>query len=163
MNTKQQNYKCNDKPQILSIDDANVSTLTKKKVDMSSKLHQISAKDIVKVNLIGNESCRGVELVNTTVQHKNKHEDVGVNDNINYVIVENSNAYDGNDTMITNNKKGCKKIVTSGKIFEVETRKNTKCITFRQTKLSKSVIEAKHTDCIRNVDGGKRKYNIMLG
>ena len=45
--------------------------------------------------------------------------------------------------MITNNDKRCKKIVTSGKVFEAEIIKDTKIITFRQTTLSKSVIEAK--------------------
>ena len=109
MITEQQNYNCNDKPQITSIDDTNVSISTKKKVDVSSKLHQISAKDIVKVNLIGNESCRGIELVNTTFQHKNKHEDASVNHNTTHTIVENSNASEGNVTMITNNDKGGKK------------------------------------------------------
>ena len=125
MITEQQNYKCNDKRQVTSTNDDNVSTLTKKKDDVSSKLHQISAKYVVKVNLIGNESCQGVELVNTTVQHKNKHEDACVTDNINHTIVANSNACESNDTMSTNNDKGCKKIITSGKIFEVKIIKDT--------------------------------------
>ena len=60
MITKQQNYNCNDKPQITSIDDTNVSISTKKKVDVSSQLHQISAKDTVKENLRGNERQRGI-------------------------------------------------------------------------------------------------------
>ena len=47
------------------------------------------------------------------------------------------------ETMIPNNEKGCKKIVPSGKIFESETIKDTKSITFRQTILRKSDIEAK--------------------
>ena len=76
--------------------------------------------------MIGNESQQGIELVNITVQHKNKHEDASVTDNINHTIVQNSNAHDGNKTMITNNEKGCKKIVPSGKIFESETIKDTK-------------------------------------
>ena len=90
MITDQQNYKCNDMPQLTIIDDSNVATLTKEKVDVSSKLHQISAKDIVNVNLIGNARCQGVELINTTFQHKNKPKDASVNDNINHTIVENS-------------------------------------------------------------------------
>ena len=142
MITEQQNYNCNDKPQITSIDGANIS-ISKKKVDVNSQLHQISAKDKVKENLRGNERQRGIELVNITVQHKNKHEDAGVNNNINHTIAQNSNAHDGNKTMITNNEKGCKKIVTSGKIFESETIKDTKSIKFKQTKLSNLVIEAK--------------------
>ena len=93
------------------------------------------------MNLIGNASCRGLELVNTTFQHKNKHEDAGVNDNINHTIVENSNDYDGNVTMITNNDKRGKKIVTSRKIFDAEIVKDTNSITFRKNTLSKSVIE----------------------
>ena len=135
--------KCNDIPPTTSIDDANVATLTKKKIEVSSKLYQISEKDIIKVNLIGNASCRGIELVNTTFQHKNKHEDASVNGNINHTIVENSNAYDGNVTMITNNDKGGKKIVTSGKIIDEEIVKDTKIITTQQNTLRKSVIEAK--------------------
>ena len=69
MITDQKNYKCNDIPQLTSINDSTVATLTKKKINVSSKLHQISAKDIVKVNLIGNTSCQGVERVNNTFQH----------------------------------------------------------------------------------------------
>ena len=45
--------------------------------------------------------------------------------------------------MITNNDKGGKKIVTSGNIFDAEIVKDTKSITLRKNKLSKSVIEAK--------------------
>ena len=89
------------------------SISTKTKVDKSSQLHQISAKDTVKENLRGNERQRGIELVNITFQHKNKHEDAGGNDNINHTIAQKSNANDGNKTMITNNEKGCKKIITS--------------------------------------------------
>ena len=54
MNTNQQNYKYNDMPQSTSIDDSNVATLTKTKIDVSSNLHKISAKDMVNVNMIGN-------------------------------------------------------------------------------------------------------------
>ena len=49
-----------------------------------------------------------LELVNTTFQHKNKHEDASVYDNTTHTIVENSNASEGNVTMITNNDKGGK-------------------------------------------------------
>ena len=57
--------------------------------------------------------------------------------------------------MITNNDKGCKKIITSGKIFEAEIIKDTKSITFRQTKLSKSVIEAKTPTALETWAVGK--------
>ena len=75
---------------------------------MISKLLQSSAKDIVNVNLKGNASFQEVELVNTTFQHKTKPKEVSVNDNITHNIVENSNASDGNVSMIINNDKGGK-------------------------------------------------------
>ena len=105
---------------------------------MKSKLHQLSAKAIVNVNLIGNASCQGVELVNTTFQHKNKAKDASANDNITHTIVDNSNASDGNVTMITNDDKGSKEIVTSGKIIDEEIVKDTKNIKIKQNKLDKA-------------------------
>ena len=106
--TNQQNYNCKDTPQWTSIDDSNVATLTKKKVEVISKLLQSSAKDIVNVNLKGNASFQEVELVNTTFQHKTKPKEASVNDNITHNIVENSNASDGNVPMIINDDKGGK-------------------------------------------------------
>ena len=143
MITDQQNYKLNDMPQLTSIDYNNVATSTKKKVNMSSKLHQISAKDIVNANLIGNASCQGVELINTTFQHKSKHKEASANDKINHTIVDNSNAYDGNVTIITNNDKGGKKIVASEKIIDEEIAKDTKNNTIKQNTVRTPISVAK--------------------
>ena len=117
--------KFNDMPPTTSIDDDNVATLTKKKVDVSSKLNQLSAKDIVNVNQIGHTSCQKVELVNTPFQHKTKHKDASVNDNITNTIVEYLNDDEDNVTMITNDEKGDKEIVASGKIIDNEIIKDT--------------------------------------
>ena len=163
MITDQQNYKLNDMPQLTSIDYYNVATSTKKKVNMSSKLHQISAKDIVNANLIGNASCQGVELINTTFQHKSKHKEASVNDKINHTIVDNSNAYDGNVTIITNNDKGGKKIVASGKSIDEEIGKDTKHITFKQNTLSTSIIVDKAPNVLETrAKKRKAQYHACL-
>ena len=122
---------------------------------MSSKLHQLSAKDIVNVNLIGNVSCQGVELVNTTFQHKNKAKDASVNDNITHTIVDNSNASEDNVTMITNDDKGSKEIVTSGKIIDEEIVKDTKNITIKQNTLRTSIIVDKAPNVLETRVGEK--------
>ena len=126
MNTDQQNYKYNDMPQSTSIDDSNVATLTKTKIDVSSNLHKISAKDMVNVNMIGNARWQRVEITNTTFQHKTKPKDAVINNNINHTIVETSNGYDGNVITITITNEGGKKIVASGNINDEEIVKDTK-------------------------------------
>ena len=75
---------------------------------MSSKLLQLSAKDIVNVNLKENASFQEVELVNTIFHHKPKPKEASVNDNITHPIVDNLKASDGNFTMILNDDKGGK-------------------------------------------------------
>ena len=125
-------------PPTTSIDDANVATLTKKKVNASSKLYQISEKDIVKGTLIGNAWCRGIELVNFKLQHKNKHEDESVNDTINHTIVENSNASDGKN----------KNIGISGKTIDEEIVKVTNSITIQHNTSRKLVSEDKLTNAL---------------
>ena len=51
MITDQQNYNCKDTPQLTSIDVYNVDKLTKKKVEVSSKLLQLSEIDKVNINM----------------------------------------------------------------------------------------------------------------
>ena len=81
-----------------------------------------------------------LELVNTTFQHKNKHEDASVNDNIINTIEETLNASESKITMITNTDKEDKKIVASGKIIDEEIGKDIKHITIKQNTLRTSIV-----------------------
>ena len=67
----------------------------------------IIEKCIFKVNLKGNAIFQEVHLVNTTFQPKPK--EASVNDTINHPIVEDSNAFDINITLLIKDDKEGKK------------------------------------------------------
>ena len=107
------------------------------------------------MNLIGNARYQGVKITNTTFQRKNKPNDAVVNDNIINTIVENSKVSDGIVITITNNDKGGKKIVASGKIIDKEIVKETKSITIKPNTLLKSIIVAKTPNVLETRAGEK--------
>ena len=117
----------------------------KTKSDLGNKLKVLSKErqnESTRLNESRVFSETILKLINTTFQHKNKHEDASVNDKITHTIVETSNASESNGKMITNNDKGGKEIVASGKI---EIVKDTKNITIKQNTLDKAsnVLETK--------------------
>ena len=84
----------------------------KAKITLGNKMKVLSKErqnEITRLNKSRLFSINILQLVDTTFQHKNKHEDASVNHNTTHTIVENSNASEGNVTMITNNDKGGKK------------------------------------------------------
>ena len=102
-----------------------------------------------------------LERVNTTFQHKYKPKEASVNDNITHTIVENSNASDGNVTMIRNDDKEGKEIVTSGNIIDEEAVKDTNNTTLKQNILRTSIVVAKASKVSVNNTGDYIVTNVL--
>ena len=103
------------------------------------------------MNLKGNAIFQEVHLVNTTFQPKPK--EASVNDTINHPIVEDSNAFDVNITLLIKDDKEGKKIVASGKIFDEDIVTDTNNITLKQMILRTPIIVTKKSNVsVNNVD-----------